>query len=36
MNKFYRIAHIASYLIASIIGALLAFQIVYVICKYVL
>jgi len=36
MNKFYKIVDIASYLIASVVGALLGFQIVYVICKYVL
>jgi len=36
MNKFYKIVDIASYLIASVVGALLAFQIVYVVCNYII
>jgi hypothetical protein len=36
MNKFDKIVNIASYLIASIVGVLLAFQVSYVICKYIL
>jgi len=36
MNKFDKIVNIASYLIASIVGVLLAFQVSYVIFKYIL
>ena len=36
MDKFDRIVNIASYLIASVVGALLAFQVSYIICVYIL
>jgi len=36
MNKFDKIVNIASYLIASVIGGLLVFQVVYIIWNYIL